>query len=299
VSRPPLARLGHLALASVVLAACGSGSAGPNQPSGPTPEPGTPPGTPVPTEGAVTYMPVRDAAYSLVRHDSLTLQLPGGGSQVQLIDRTAYLRLTLARDTSTGYTATIILDSLQAAIGGVAAVPDSVLLARGTRWTATLTPTGHLSALKADRTSTLGDQLGSNLRTLFPALPPTGARPGMEWTDTNEVAIRADAFDATERSVTQYRSAESDDPRNRKAIKLEGSGTYQRSGKGTQYDQRMEMTASGNRSAVYYLNPDGTLAMARGTDAADMTIIVPAVGQTVPVKQAGSYTITALRPAKK
>lgn len=247
----------------------------------------------------MTYMPVRDASYSLVRHDSLTLQLPGGGSQVQLIDRTAYLRLTLARDTSTGYTATIILDSLQAAIGGVAAVPDSVLLARGTRWTATLTPTGHLSALKADRTSTLGDQLGSNLRTLFPALPPTGARPGMEWTDTNEVAIRADAFDATERSVTQYRSAESDDPRNRKAIKLEGSGTYQRSGKGTQYDQRMEMTASGNRSAVYYLNPDGTLAMARGTDAADMTIIVPAVGQTVPVKQAGSYTITALRPAKK
>ena len=245
------------------------------------------------------YLPIRDATYALTRHDSLTLQLPGGGSQVQLIDRTAYLRLTLARDTGSAYTATVVLDSLQAAVGGVPAVPDSVLLARGTRWTATLTPTGHLSALKADRSSTLGDQLGSNLRALFPALPPTGARPGMEWTDTAEVAIRADAFDAVERSITQYHSAESDDPRIRKAVRLEGNGTYQRSGKGTQYDQRMEMTASGTRSAVYYLNPDGTLALARGTDGADMTIIIPAVGQTVPVKQAGSYTITALRPAKR
>jgi hypothetical protein len=30
-----------------------------------------------------------------------------------------------------------------------------------------------------------------------------------------------------------------------------------------------------------------------------MTITVPAVGQTVPVKQAGSYTITLSRPPKK
>ena len=53
---------------------------------------------------------MRDAAYTLVRRDSLTLQLPGGASQLQLIDRTAYLHLTLAQDTS-GYLATIVLDS--------------------------------------------------------------------------------------------------------------------------------------------------------------------------------------------
>jgi hypothetical protein len=299
VSGSNLVRLGCLALAGLLAAGCGAGSAGPNQPGTPTPEPGTPPGVPDPTEGGVMYLPVRDAAYSLSRHDSITLQLPGGASQLQLIDRTAYLRLTLAQDTGTGYTATIVLDSLQASVGGVPAVPDSILPARGTRWTATLTPTGELSALKADRSSTLGDQIGSNLRALFPALPPTGVRPGMEWTDTAEVPIRADAFDAVERSVTRYHSSESDDPRIRNAIRLESNGSYQRSGKGSQYDQRMEMTATGSRSAVYYLNSDGTLASARGSEAADMTIIVPAVGQTVPVKQAGSYTISALRPAKR
>jgi hypothetical protein len=287
-------------LGCLVLAGCSSGTSGSGGPGTPSPEPGAPdPGTP--TEGGaagITYMPMRDAAYTLVRHDSLTIQLPGGANQLQLIDRTAYLRLSLTRDT-VGYLATIVLDSLQAAVGGVPAVLDSILPARGTRWTGTLTPSGELSALKADRSSTLGDQIGSNLRSLFPTFPPRGLRAGMDWTDTTEVPIRADAFDAIERSTTRYRATESDEPNARNALKLESSGIYQRSGKGTQYDQQLEMTASGNRSAVHYVSSEGTLVSARGNDAGDMTITVPAVGQTVPVKQAGSYNITLSRPPKK
>jgi hypothetical protein len=285
------------ALACLAVVGCSSATSGTGGPGGPTPQPNpTTPG--VPTPSGIIYLPVRDAGYALNRHDSLTLQLPGGASQLQLIDRTAYLSVTLARDTA-GYQATIVLDSLQSAVGGVPAVPDSILPARGTRWTAALTPEGKLSTLKADRSSTLGDQVGSNLRSLFPALPPGGVRTGMEWTDTTEVPIRADAFDATERSLTNYRATESDDSRARKAIKLESRGTYQRTGRGKQYDQQLEMTASGMRTAVHYLNPDGTLASAHGSDSGDMTITVPAVGQTVPVKQSGSYTITSLRSGKR
>jgi hypothetical protein len=293
-------RLSILVPACLVLAACSSATSGSGQPGTPTPEPGNPtPGAPDPGGGSnLTYLPVRDAGYALVRHDSLTLQLPGGASQLQLIDRTAYLHVTLTREAN-GYLATIVLDSLQAAVGGVAAAPDSIIPARGTRWTATLTPDGELSMLRADRSTTIGDQIGSNLRSLFPALPPGGVRSGMEWTDTTEVPIRADAFNAVERSLTRYRAADSDDARAKEALRLESNGTYQRSGKGTQYDQQMEMTASGTRSAVHYLNPDGTLAAARGSDTGDMTITVPAVGQTVPVKQAGSYTITSLRQPKR
>jgi hypothetical protein len=285
-------------LGCVGLVACGSATSSAGGPGGPTPEPGTPttPGAPLPS--GIVYLPVRDAAYALQRHDSLTLQLPGGASQLQLIDRTAYLRVTVARDTA-GYQASIVLDSVMSSVGGVPAVPDSIIPARGTRWMATLTPEGKLSTLKADRSSTLGDQVGSNLRSLFPGLPAGGARIGMEWTDTTNVPIRADAFDAVERSVTSYRASDSDEPRAKKAIKVESSGSYQRTGKGTQYDQQLEMTASGSRMAVHYLYPDGTLALARGTDSGDMTITVPAVGQTVPVKQAGSYSITALRLAKR
>jgi hypothetical protein len=290
-------RSGLAILACLATLGCSSATSGTGTPSGPTPQPSPPqPGTPTPS--GVTYMPVRDAGYALNRHDSLTLQLPGGASQQQLIDRTAYLRVTLVRDPA-GYLTTIVLDSLQSTVGGVPAAPDSVLPARGTRWTATLTPDGKLSALQADRSSTIGDQVGSNLRALFPALPPGGVRAGMEWVDSSEVPIRADAFDAIEHSMTHYRSMDSDDPNAKKAIKLESSGTFQRTGKGTQYDQKLEMTASGMRTSVYYLNPDGTLASARGSDSGDMTITVPAVGQTVPVKQSGSYSITSLRSGKR
>lgn len=287
-----------VALACGAVVGCSSTTSGTGGPGGPTPQPNGPTTPGVSTPSGITYLPVRDVAYALNRHDSLTLQLPGGATQQQLIDRTAYLRVTLAHD-GAGYLATIVLDSLESAVGGVPAVPDSILPARGTRWTGTLTPDGKLSALRADRSSTLGDQVGSNLRGLFPALPPGGVRPGMAWTDSVEVPIRADAFDATERSLTNYRSTESDDPNAKKAIKLESSGTYQRTGRGTQYDQKLEMTASGMRTSVYYLNSDGTLASARGSDSGDMTITVPAVGQTVPVKQSGSYSITSLRSGKR
>jgi hypothetical protein len=287
------------ALAWLALAGCSSATSGTSQPSGPTPAPGgSTPGVSPPNSSTLTYLPVRNAMYTLERHDSLTLQLPGGANQQQLIDRTAFLSVSVTPDTGR-YQATIVLDSLRASSSGVPVVPDSLTPARGTRWTGTLTQYGQLSALKADRSTTFGDQVGSNLRILFPALPGGGARAGMEWTDTTEVPLRADAFDATERSLTNYRASDSDDPRAKKALKLESSGSYERKGKGTQYDQQLEMTASGRRAAVYYLGMDGTLLSARGNDSGDMTITIPAVGQTVPVKQAGAYSITAIRPAKK
>lgn len=286
-------------LTGLVLSGCSSATSGPGQPGAPTPEPGDPTVVvPIPPDGggaaAVTYRPIQNAAYTLTRHDSLTLQLPGGANQLQLIDRTAYLRLTIAPDTG-GYLATIVLDSLQATVGGVPAVLDSIIPAQGTRWRARLTPSGELSALKADRSSTLGDQIGSNLRSLFPTLPAGGVRAGMEWTDTTEVPIRADAFDAVERSLTGYRAQSTDGSQSGAALKLESQGTYRRTGQGTQYDQKLEMTASGTRSAVHFLGLDGTLVSAHGSDSGEMTITVPALGQSVPVKQTGTYSISSLR----
>jgi hypothetical protein len=285
-------------LALLALAGCGSATTRTGQPDGPVPEPDptTPPGVPEPT--GVIYRPVRNAAYTIERHDSLSLQLPGGASQQQLIDRTAYINVTLVPDTG-GYQVTIVLDSLQASAGGAPAVLDSLIPAWGTRWTGALTANGKLSALAADRSTTWGDQVGTSLRSLFPTLPLGGVRTGMEWADTSNVPIRADAFDAAERAITRYRAVESDDPRAKKAIKVESSGSYQRTGKGTQFDQQLEMSGTGTRTGFHFLGQEGILVSARGSDAGDMTITVPAVGQTVPVKQTGSYIITSTRQSKR
>ena len=46
----------------------------------------------------------------------------------------------------------------------------------------------------------------------------------------------------------------------------------------------------------YFGVKDGVLVTAQGNDAGDMTITVPTVGQTVPVKQSGSYSVTLTTP---
>lgn len=287
-------------LAALLLAACGGAS---STSGGPTPAPAPKPGdtaTPSATGGrgpAVSYHPIRNAAYRLERHDSLSLQYPGGASQEQVRDRVAFLHVTV-RETApqAPYQVTIVLDSLQALENGQPASPDSLAAARGTRWTASLNATGGLSALTPDRTGTLPDELTGRLRLLFPALPAGGVREGMEWTDTTEYHLTADAFPGSERAVITYHASANDAPGMRKSILLESSGTYDRTGTRSQADQELEMASKGTRRGSHQLGLDGVLVSAQGSESGDMTITVPTVGQTVPVKQFGSYAITASAP---
>jgi hypothetical protein len=281
---------------AALMAACSSGTTAHPPESRPTPQPGAPeaPAPTTPGHGAaVVYRPLRSTAYQLERHDSLTLEYQGGASQEQVRDRIAYLHVAVAEASAPGaLQVTIVLDSLQALENGQPASPDSVLAVRGTRWTAALTSSGGLGPLTADKVGTLPDELTGRLRLLFPALPAGGVRTGMAWTDTTEYKLTADAFPGSERAVTTYSAAEAGG--GRKAITLQSTGTYQRSGTQTQADQQLEMTATGTRRGQHVLGLDGMLLSAQGNDVGDMTITVPSVGQTVPVKQRGSYSVTAV-----
>jgi hypothetical protein len=284
---------------AALFAACSSGTTANPPSNAPAPKPGKPE-APAPTSAgrgpSVSYRPIRAAAYRLERHDSLTLEYPGGGTQEQVRDRVAFLHVAVAETGTPGaLKVAIVLDSLQALESGQPASPDSVLAARGTRWTATLSSSGGLGPLTSDRTGTLPDELTGRLRLLFPALPAGGVREGMAWTDTTEYRLTADAFPGTERAVTTYTAATSNASDSHKAITLQSTGSYQRSGTRTQADQELQMTASGTRRGQHVFDLDGILVSAQGNDVGDMTITVPTVGQTVPVKQRGSYSVSALR----
>ncbi|MBA3658634.1 MAG: hypothetical protein H0W67_03475 [Gemmatimonadales bacterium] len=285
--------LSGLVLAGV-LAGCGSATstapAGTPAPSRPGESATTNRGTPAPRGDAYHYRPTKSVRYTLNRHDSLDLQLPGGASQVQVVDRTAFLRVSLA-EASGGFQAMIVLDSLRGTSGGQPLPSDSLYLASGTRWTAQLSPAGRLSGVRADKASSLGDQVASSLPLLFPTLPAGGARAGMQWSDSAQAPVKADAFDVTEQLVTHTRAVEGEEPGGTRALRLESAARYARSGTGKQADQTLEMTSSGARLGVAYLGRDGTLLAAEGSDSGNMTITVPAVGQTVPVKQSARYRI--------
>jgi hypothetical protein len=281
-------------LALAMVTGCGGGSVTTASPApAPAPDRGQP-SAPAP-EGAkgLVYRPAPATAYRLERHDSLTLQYPGGASQQQVRDRIAFLHVTIGEASAGGsYPLTIVLDSLQARENGMQV--DSAALARGTRWTGTLSADGVLSQLQADKAGSLPDELSGRLRLLFPRLPADGVREGMEWTDSSEYRLVADAFPGTEKAITTYRAAESSG--SRKAVTLESTGSYARTGTRLQSDQPLQMAATGARHGVHQLGSDGILIAAQGNDSGDMTITVPSVGQTVPVKQSGSFTIALAAP---
>ena len=285
------------ALAALVLAAaCSSSTSG--GPEGPAPQP-VDPNAPPPPEGgrgpAVTYRPVSNAGYRLEHRDSLVLQYPGGESQTQVRSRVAFMRLSLADAPAKGaYKVTITLDSLEAQESGTPVSPDSLAAAKGTIWSGTLSNVGTLSELQADRSGTLTDELAGHLRLLFPALPQGGVREGMQWSDSTQYPLVSDAFTGTESSVTSYRAADKVDVDGDDAIPLETSSKYHRSGKRVQGEQELEMTATGTRSGVHRLGLDGVIVAAQGNDTGEMTISVPALGQSVPITRSSTYAVSSL-----
>jgi hypothetical protein len=284
--------------AAVIAAGCSSSTTSGGGPEGPAPQP-IDPNAPPPPEGgrgtAVSYRPVKGAAYRLEHRDSLVLQYPGGASQTQARDRVAFLHLTLTEAPEKGsYSLAITLDSLQALESGNPVPADSLAAALGTVWRGTLSSVGTLSSLTADRAGTLTDELAGHLRLLFPALPQGGVREGMQWTDSTQYPLTADAFVGTERSVTVYRADDKEKAEGRDAIPLETSSKYSRSGKRVQAEQELEMTASGTRTGIHRLGLNGVLLSAQGTDTGEMMISVPALGQTVPITRSSSYGVTSL-----
>lgn len=277
-----------LLAAALLATACSQSSIPPEQPAPkPPPRPsGGPSRAPTadPTRSTLAlYRPGPAQHYLLERQDSLTLDLPGGATQVQQFRRMAYLTLTIA-DGPGAYHTTIRLDSLRQDVGGTMAA-DSVLRAEGTSWSASLTPQGRLGVLQADRTSGVGDQVEASLFPLFPVLPPFGLDTASQWSDTTDRALKADAFDVREHAVTTATVEGREGP----VYTIAAATVFQRTGTGGQATQPMEMASSGTRRAVYRFSRDAGVLSGEGADSAEMTITVPAVGQSVPVHQRASW----------
>lgn len=280
----------RLRLLAVVLLATGCSPGSPST-EGPAPKPpprpsGGPSRAPTadPTRSAlVLYRPRSAEQYLLERQDSLTLDLPGGATQVQQSTRTAYLTLAVGEG-SGAYPLTIRLDSLRQDVGGTMAA-DSVLRAEGTVWSASLTPEGRLGLLQADRTSSVGDQVAAGFFSLFPVLPASGLGRATQWSDTTDRTLKADAFDVREHAVTSYTVEKQEGD----VYTIAAATVFQRTGTGGQAAQPMEMTSSGTRHALYRFTPAGGVLAGEGADSAEMTITVPAVGQSVPVHQRANW----------
>lgn len=283
----------RLATAALCAAGLGCASSASNAPAGPAPAASRPSGaaTPAPTarRGSIVYQPMAATAYVLQRYDTVNVQLPNGLPQTQTLSRTVYL--TVASTGGTPMKVSITLDSLVAEGPGAAML--AVDSARGTHWTGTMSSDGHFSELTSDRTTPVGEQLRGMLPSLFPVLPAGGAREGATWTDSASSSIRAMAFDVKENARIASRAV-TDSVRTggRTGLRIESDVTFSRTGGGSQFGQAVEVQATGKRQVTSRLRPDGVVTETSGVESSDMTLTIPAVGQSLPVKQTATFSLT-------
>ena len=238
---------------------------------------------------AVMLQPHPDARIVVQRVDTISMELPAG-SQVQTFQRTAYIS-SVAERSGDEYRMTFVLDSVVADSGSFMP-PDSLAAAAGSRWTARLLPDGQLLDLTLDSLrgrprSGVGDQTARTIEVLYPVIPPEGVRAGAVWSDSVNTRVETSGFNVHERGLVRYTASEGGG-----GLRVVGTGTLRQEGSGTQFGQELEMSGEGNRSITYRLDDNGQLLGASGTDAAMLEIIVPAVGQTVPLTQNSRFDVT-------
>ncbi|HEU4697757.1 MAG TPA: hypothetical protein VFS40_01105 [Gemmatimonadales bacterium] len=291
-----------LALAGLgsVLAGCGGATSGgaesPAPASGQAAGAAAAPGVTTSNTGrgsAFLYHAVPATRYAVQRHDSVAFQLPGGQSSSQLLDRTMYftLALTDGQPGDSGYRVAIALDSIRSGATGLAA--QVFQMAEGTHWTAALSRTGKLSGLTADKTNEAVAQIGSTLATyFFPALPAGGAKAEAQWTRRDTTQVQAASFSLQEATTGTYVASAAPETAGRKTLRITADVAVAQTGTGQMSGQPVQVQGSGNRHQEHLLDVDGRLLQATGRDSVAMTYTVPAMGQSVPAVQVGSFTLT-------
>lgn len=288
------------ALLMAAAGCAGGGPAGAGRPSGPAPAgqegPG-PEGAARAIGGVAGARPVSQMAYRAHRVDSVVFQLPGGASQAQVAGRTAWLHLSVRPD-SQGMVAEFVVDSLQADPGTYFPGP-SLDSAMGARITGRILPSGGLANLALTPHSSLIEVLAQDLdRHFFPPLPAERPQPGTGWSDT-AVAVIGTATDQNflrDSVWTHYRVVrpEDDSLAGKDALAVEAAAEVRRSGRNSQADQQWEISGSGRDSTRYLYDRGGALVQLLGQEDLRLDYLVPAVGQTVPVRAIGHYRVRRL-----
>ncbi len=278
--------------------ACASATPAPSSAPAPGSTPGSTPSAsgraPAIRSGALIYQP-STASYVLRRRDSVSVELPNGLRRTQVLSSAGYF--SVATRAGTPMPIAITLDSLT--VEGPLAAQSAIDSARGAHWTGSVSAIGVVSGLTAERTSSVAEQFRGMLPLVFPVLPAGGVREGAAWSNTRDDTMRVLAFNVREHAVDSAR-ATADTARlaGKPWIAITTAAGFTRIGGGSQFGQAVEVRATGTRHLTSRLRPDGMLGSMDGTESSDMTLTVPAMGQTLPVKQDGTFSVRLLRAAR-
>lgn len=194
----------------------------------------------------------------------------------------------------TGFAATFTIDTVLTAEGPAVVAAD---LAQATRrtFTATLAPTGRLDRVQGgESTSPFLRQIYNQVSDFFPRLPSNGARQGLTWSDTTEIATDSDGSDITIRAITRHEAGEWGQHEAHLALPVNWTRTYTLTGTGEQLGQPFTLDGTGETHGLTFLSADGRYLGSVEADARDMEVLLTGVGMTIPLRQVRADTVRIL-----
>ena len=273
-----------------ILAACASGQ------GGPAPGPAAP--------GVTGAAPASRTRLAPQRGRFLTHQVVeilndfAGLPARQVIGYRSWFVVTVhdSADVSGRLAATFVVDSLVADSGVLLPPTMNLASARGLTVTGWVAASGELQDpvySDSGAAQSLSLLLGW-FRRFFPPLPPDGAQPGLEWSDT--LTTTEPGGTATVTRATRFTArAGAWEPRPEgPALRLDVEEVYQFTGAGDGGGQPLELRGSGARAGVDYLGADGRYLGGTSRDSVSLTISLPQQGITIPQRQLGTLSVQLL-----
>lgn len=243
--------------------------------AGHTPPPAPPPPKPPPPSFTpITLRERWDATIELRRSDSVIVNLPNGGTQLQQFSRVGWFSLTVGPQS----VVRVRLDSLQLFNEGQPMPAGDVT---GATWLGQMLGT-RVNWVSAPPSEMLFQDMGNDVRSFFPRLPAGGVIPGLRWTDTTSRKATVDVFTGDEEGITQWSSDSMTTHGGVEAMPISAQEEFEQAGKGHQNGMEMSMTAQGRRMVWYYLSRDGRVDDLQMRDSVAVLISIPSSGQLVP-----------------
>jgi hypothetical protein len=159
-----------------------------------------------------------------------------------------------------------------------------------------LTPSGEFTNPTPSDTGTaasLGNLL-PRFRGFFPRLPPGGIRPDTAWTDSTTTTETSGGSTITTHSVNRRAAKTWEDRGGIRALRLEGSASYQFNGSGEQGGAPFTIAGSGTGTGLQFLSSEGRYLGGESRDSTTLTIELPLQGISIPRRQIARTTVTAL-----
>jgi hypothetical protein len=222
----------------------------------------------------------------------------GGQQQRQELGARVFVGVVITGPAdSSGYPATVTVDSVLSDSGTPQPIADNMSKVRSLVLAGRLAPHGEFQGSTSSDSMSAQNigQLVGNFRDFLPRIPAMGARVGTAWSDTMTLTQRSGGGAVTRRVTVHSTATTWEDHAGTRSLRIESNATYSVAGSGENGGQSFAVGGTGTTTARAFIAEDGRFLGGESQDSTTLTITLPTQGLKIPVTQVLRSTVV-VRP---